>query len=124
MRALIISVACVIIAAAITAALWRRWMGQDELPPRPDPDPPAGEDDAGAEAEQDEQWADELGQMNAERDADSEQAALATAAHLERIALEADLIAMELLGCGDSEALLQGIRASEQRWDAYLASGV
>jgi len=120
MRALIITLACLALAGVLVAILLSEFIGPAEQAPDPEPEPAGPEDDAGAE---DEQWADELGQMNAERDADAERAERAAAERAERIALEADLIAMEWYGYGDSEAMLQVIRDSERAWDDFLASG-
>lgn len=73
--------------------------------------------DAGLdEDELDEQWSDELGQMHAEIDTEQAQ-------REERIAVRAELLAMEWFGIGDSDDLLAAIREDEQDWDAFLASG-
>jgi hypothetical protein len=74
-------------------------------------------------AEQDDAWADELGEIIDERDVQAKAELVARAERDERIAGEADLMAMELYGFGDSDALLAGIRASEAEVEAMLASG-
>jgi hypothetical protein len=79
--------------------------------------------EAEAEAEQDDAWADELGEIIAERDEQAEAEQAARAERDERIADEADLMMMQLYGIGDSDALLAGIRAAEAEVDALLAAG-